>query len=883
MLDLKLREEFAGRRKSGTMIELHNSKGTGALDKPASEFLAITYPSVDLLQTVEVLRKGKSEPTVIIGGRGQGKSHIMAAASHLVKDEQAGQQWLDNWAAKLGMPELGEYDLDSEKLVITETLHKHRYARLWDVLFDQHPKGEYAKGKWEAQGEKQTTVPGEHIILEMLQNQPVILVLDEFQTWYDDQKNKTHKNWAFSFIQILSEISREHPDLLTLIVSVRDGTSEAAQQIYRVDPRRIDFAGLNAKRDRQRLLLYRIFENRFNISDDNVRKLITVHVEEHFNLFHISTADQEKLWNDYVEAWPFSPRLMQLLDDQVLVAAAAQETRDLLRILVDVFKQSAEKYPVITPADFDLTSDKAGITALLDSVANQVHKDLKEKALRNLQAVEEGVKRQSVPNLTEVLSALWLRSMSLESNAGAEPADIQLDITRDKAIDDNQFQAELAIIEENSFNIHRKGNRLVFLNEENPNAKLMALAKSDRNFEAGQDIEYLAKEVRYALVGEGNSSQAYQAVVLQRKWREDPWSEQEESNHPANWDKRIPVVVIPASDADKDLGTWLKTHVPKNRNCVRFLLPSQGSDNVFYDKTLQFFARAAYLAQDLKKTDSAAYSPLFTRYQGELRSLLKARFDRFAVLMVWNFENPDECEFEITRHGAEGSNIIPALQQRITSELFEPEAFDEMVAKASKDHWSVKQLLEQLSEPARKGAECIPWLGETEVKERLIRSCANGHVDINVSGSDFLQKKPSESADDAWHRMKGRLGTGRQLEETTLHEPGGAVGSGGGAPVLTTPPASTGGTAEPPPITGGGSTPPPGGLFGGGGSRQHYSAPATNSLNLYGKLEQWGIQQDSNVYEVKLKTEQLTGGQLAELLKKLPDGVSYELDLDKDE
>ena len=48
MLGLKLREEFTGRRLKGTMIELHNRKGTGALDKSASDFLKITYPSIDI-------------------------------------------------------------------------------------------------------------------------------------------------------------------------------------------------------------------------------------------------------------------------------------------------------------------------------------------------------------------------------------------------------------------------------------------------------------------------------------------------------------------------------------------------------------------------------------------------------------------------------------------------------------------------------------------------------------------------------------------------------------------------------------------------------------------------------------------------------------------
>ncbi|MFX7942084.1 hypothetical protein ABTK32_19450, partial [Acinetobacter baumannii] len=73
--------------------------------------------------------------------------------------------------------------------------------------------------------------------------------------------------------------------------------------------------------------------------------------------------------------------------------------------------------------------------------------------------------------------------MSLENHAGAEPSELQLDITERKAIDDNLFAAELAIIEDNSFNIHRQANRLVFKNEVNPQAKLLAHAKNDKLFQ----------------------------------------------------------------------------------------------------------------------------------------------------------------------------------------------------------------------------------------------------------------------------------------------------------------------------------------------------------------------------------------------------------------
>ena len=83
MLDLKLREEFRGKRLKGTTVDFKNQSGTGALDVSASDFLKITYPSHDLLKTIEATGPEQSRPVVLLGARGQGKSHLMAALYHL--------------------------------------------------------------------------------------------------------------------------------------------------------------------------------------------------------------------------------------------------------------------------------------------------------------------------------------------------------------------------------------------------------------------------------------------------------------------------------------------------------------------------------------------------------------------------------------------------------------------------------------------------------------------------------------------------------------------------------------------------------------------------------------------------------------------------------
>ncbi|TVQ88963.1 MAG: DUF499 domain-containing protein [Chromatiaceae bacterium] len=910
MLGLKLREEFTGSRAGGTIIDFSNRRGTGALDRSAKDFLAITYPSIDLLKTIEAVQPDSTRPVVIIGSRGQGKSHLMAALAQMLKDVDAGSNWLHQWSSAAENSAVGNLALRQGMHVIAESLHLHNYKFLWDLLFDNHPAGTYARGAWEGQGANKTEVPGYAVIREMLEKQPAALILDEFQTWYEGLTNSKQypwRNWAFNFIQILSEIARQHPELLLMVVSVRDGTNDAAQQMYRIDPVRIDFKSPQAKRDRRRLLLYRMFENRLQIPRGDIEALSAVHVEEYLRLRHIPTSEHGRHRDDFAEAWPFSPVLLDLLDDQVLIAVEAQDTRDLLRILVDVYKTAKGSSPVITPADFSITAEKSGVGALLDSVSSQMHRDLRQKARRNLEAVQEALSGtaqaadKAVPHLDDILSALWLRSLSVENLAGAEPDDLHIDVTRDKPIDDNHFQVELDLIREHSFNIHPRGNRLVFLNEENAEAKLRALASNDRMFQSGEDIAHLADAIRYILGGAEAVSGTYRVIVLRRNWQSGPWAEVDEKDQPKHWDGRIPVIVLPSSSAgDAELGEWLKGQITTQRNTPRFLLPRKGSPSIFDDKPLLVLARAVHLANQWK-AGQPEYAALAIKYQKELRLQLRTRFDRFAVLEIWNYQSPKQCTFAIEPHKAAGEHILAAVDDRIRTELFAQEDLETLVNDAAKHGRSVAEVLDQLREPRPNGEISLPWLGEVESRERIIRLCARGTIAINL-GRDWLQTKPGEDEEDAWNRMKGRLPLGKALGGVTIHPPGAAVISGGGDPGKGTSTTGddeddqgAGGDTD----TGGGTSTDTGGGTGGGTGageggglfgdddggvkeRVPRSAPPTAPINLIGKLESWGINAGTPVHNLKISVDQLTGAQLQDLLKKLPDGVTYGLDLEKE-
>jgi hypothetical protein len=905
MLGLTLRPEFRSKRISGTMIELSNAQKTGATQRPAAEFLEISYPTSDLLAAVEAIGPKNDRPVVFIGERGQGKSHLMAVLYHALTDQTAMQAWLNTWSSRLQYPKMATLPLRQGMHVITESLVHQNYKFLWDLLLERHPHGAYIRGKWEGQGAGKTDILSYDLTLELLQKQSTALILDEYQTWFDGLTNTKQypwKQWAFNFIQILSEIAKSHPELLLLVVSVRNGNTDAYQQIHRVDPARIDFKGPYARRDRQRLLLHRLFENRLQISPASIESLAAAHVSEHLRLSQAPASEHAEIQRTFVDAWPFSPQLLQLLEDQVLVATSAQETRDLILILANLFKQRGEKSPVLTAADFPIDDEQNAIGALLDSVSNQHHNVLREKAIRNLEQVREILPPAEVPHLDEIMSALWLRSLAVEKLAGAEPATIQTDITRGVALDDNAFQVELLNIADNSFNIHEVNARFVFLEPENRRAKLMSFARNDKLFKDGEDLTQLALETRYVIGGAGDAPNKFRVIVLRGDWLKKPWEELDLTEHPDQWDGRIPILVLPEEPEElhSRLGEWLKTNVPRLRNTLRFLIPKAGSENAFLDRNLIILARAIVKADEWKKEDNE-YVKLHSKYQTDLRAILKIRFDRYAILDTWNFQEPKKCRFHIENHGAQGGRIPEAIDESVRQNLFVPEEFEDLVMAHAKNSETVHKLILELREPRPNQAACIPWLGDVEAKERLVRVCAKGKIAINIRGFEFLQAKPGEESDQAYNRMKSKLPSGKHLEETWILLPDAVPAAGGYQPPLPTP-TQGGATPVQPPTTGSlfpttpfndppdghevddGAEPDPGSIFGGPAPSPLVTchAPATSALNLLGKTESWGVGPATSVKNVNLKVSQVTGAQLQKLLKSLPDGISYELDLDKE-
>ncbi|MDD3269499.1 MAG: DUF499 domain-containing protein [Syntrophomonadaceae bacterium] len=905
MLGLKLRDEFLSPHMRDTAIVFHRDDGSGALDQNSSDFLNITYPVADLQNALVAISTARAGlPVVLIGERGRGKSHIMAVLHHALAKPEEATVWLRDWGRRLGSEKLKRLELPQGFLPITEAVHNNEYEYLWDLIFERHPKGEKMQGKFEGLRQE---VPPRSLLEEMFTEQPTALILDEFQTWFDGltdeagEYGRKRRTWTFNFIQNLSELAKDRPELFMLVVSVRNNQTDAYRQIHRDEPIRVDFRGATARQDRKQMVLHRLFDNRSNILVSDIERLTEVYATERYRLLysHLNAGEKERIKREVMEDWPFSPELLELLEDQILLSETAQGSRDLIKVLAQVFRALPHDKAIITPADFSLDNLDSGVQSLVDALTDGGQERLREIACRNLAAVQEaGVALTLVRGM---LSALWMRSLSAGNHLGGSREEIHLDLTGDVVIDDNFFNDELNQVKENSFNIHEEGMppRLRFKLEENARARLLVSSRNDKHFEDGSDVHYLLQYLTHYFMPEASEPSAW-PVVLGPNWTSRPWDEIEAKFRPEAWD-RPALVVLPESPDNLNaiLGRWLRDHLNKYRNTVRIILPRQDKTNIFADPDLMMPARAALLGQKWGERDSK-YRNEVGKFRNELKQNLSGRYNRLAIIRQWNAQDPDQCTFLFEDLNKNGPSIITEVEEKIRDDIFALEDFEPLVVEAARQNQTIGALLKELKEPpVGAGANPIPYLGEVQTYEQILRIASSGRIYINVNGT-WLGKKPEHSnAEAVLNMLKNKASKrGRELYEIILGPPE-VVGSDAMASPATSPPLAGYGTLFPinpasnPTIAPPSQLPENGcqgednqvGIVMPGADRPENVPNGTplvsplpvvkrseekTILNLGGEFDVWGMESTRKIAQARLEFNGLTVQDIKQLLRRLP-------------
>jgi hypothetical protein len=753
----------------------------------------------------------------------------------------------------------------------------------------------------------------------MFSDQKICLILDEFQTWFNSlpetENGKPVKANAFNFIQILSEIAKDYPEKLILVVSVLDSNNNAYTQIRRQNPVDIDFLGAEAKRERQKLLLHRLFNNRDNITVSQIEKICAAYSQERVRLRYPNCApqEQERLQNEVSFCWPFSPELIELLEEQILVSRVAQDNRDLIKILALVFKSRGEQIPVITPADFYVDGQNDEVQTLINSIAAADSPDrLRKIAQTNLVNITNIA--PDLKNAREMVSDIWMHSLFHDNSSGVEPSMLHLEITRAAPISDNDFNIEITNLIENSTHIFgdAASNRLIkFLLEENPHSKVRAFAKNEniwaanavssgsQNVYPGADITHIRDTLQNMFSPETRQS-SVKIIILGPSWRTDPWSEVKDSERPENWDRPV-LLAIPeniengSEPMQSILGNWLKDALSRRRNTVRFLLTK---NSLFTDKELLFLGRCAYLCSKSVWGTERSYSGLYGEYQNKLDSILKSRFDHFAVLHKWDYQNPASCVFETQKITAQGRDIPKTVEESLLHNFFDYAEFKNTVIHYAKNSLFIKDIIESFIEPSPPSSDVImPYLEERKIIDLIFGIAASGEIIINVKGAwigrraedadvpgalDYIRRKANEQNSvmvnyqlslpgSSGGALVGAAKAAEEVNEAPLfpqyadyantpsasdtHQAGvTSVPSQGGISTSPVIPADNG--KQPAPV----QVKIP---------RSKAAAPSS-SINLIGQLELWDIAPEKTIHKATLEFDGLSATQLKQILQRIP-------------
>lgn len=470
---LRIRPEVLSEKGIVDMVDLASVTGEGgqrrkskrrrlADEVPAFEslrdpraFFELTYPTEDVRQTLETLAARFAEPdssagTILLTGRyGLGKSHVLLTAHHALSAPEVVSDWCKTW-------DVETVELPSDVRVVTRSFIHRGTENLWEVLYD-------ALGASDQLAEVGDYPDGE-TIEGLLDARPTVLILDELERWYDalDKRKKSRNR---NFIQALSEVARRNPRL-TVVTSVLGEQPEPAETLRRTRPMELEFRSAD---DRQRVLLFRLFENHGQHDEGQVAEVVDAYAEAYRGG---GLAEVDSYRERMLATYPFTPEFLDILTKKVPNLGGFQNTRGSLRFLARVVRATYEAEPIVSSQHVPFKKrDVQGDLTHLDSSGGEV---VRRALGDNYEAVPSDLGHKDA-----LFSAILFYSIADPTHPGITEDEL-LYAVLDPGENPNEVKDSLRQLRRFAFNLHLLDDRYVFRSQENPQARIHAVAHSQQ-------------------------------------------------------------------------------------------------------------------------------------------------------------------------------------------------------------------------------------------------------------------------------------------------------------------------------------------------------------------------------------------------------------------
>jgi len=430
-----------------------------SLEAKPIDFARATFVSNDVRRLIKTLHTRLHSTDAEVGSilfegpKGQGKSHLITLAYHLVQNNSELTAWLAEQKLELTIP--------ANVFVLLRKFTDFPFDTLWQVVGD-------AIGA-SFTGARPPTIDA---FRAALAGRKLVLLFDELESGIRAIGSDSQRQDNINFLQMISEESMRADSNVVLIASVYDGNIEPGLTLKRVKPTEIRFTDT---RDRLHILFHRLFEKSPLSPNPEIDNVVKSYANT-WQRFGIPAN------SDYIERlrenYPFSPELIDVVTQRIPQSRGGfQGTRGALAFLAALVRLRGPHTNLLTLSDVVLT-DADIRTWLADLEPSQNLISCADANLRDL---------AKLPLAERIASSTLIASLAPSRTLGISEDELARQVL-DPALDYNQFKQTLDGFTKFASFFHRRDQNVYFDTRENAHAKVELRSLTVQDTEAWDRI-----------------------------------------------------------------------------------------------------------------------------------------------------------------------------------------------------------------------------------------------------------------------------------------------------------------------------------------------------------------------------------------------------------
>ncbi len=442
-------------------------------EQDAERILDITYPTETLTTIIKnSARKLNgdaefSEGGQIVGGEyGSGKSHIELVVYHLFNSPDLGQQWLNQHGIDVELPTetrsaaLQMFNLDRD------------YNRLSEAVGDYLGIDRWADG---------TDLPTVHQIRDTLDDEPTLVLLDEFERWFGMANRAEYRDDNLAFLQNLLEAAGRDDTRLSVFVSLLYENEDVQAITQRTNPFTHD---LSSRRDEKiDFILHRLIGS---VDDaDGVAVLAKEYTDVYRQNDQIELDDYHDMQGRIERYYPFHPLLLSLLMEKYSEQRISSDARGLLRFLTEILRDNFSKVDLILSGNVDVFAYTDRFKYIDGELVGKYINDY-----HRLQKVDGTFGEFH----EELLNIILLHSLARAGEEGANKRQMLMG-TMKKGVNAHRIiQIFTEEVYGHAWHVHRINGEYAFDVDENPAARIEKKAQDVHKHDSIHRVESLIRE-----------------------------------------------------------------------------------------------------------------------------------------------------------------------------------------------------------------------------------------------------------------------------------------------------------------------------------------------------------------------------------------------------